>query len=233
MIPQDRMTPEGRMTQQRRAGAGTVRVLVLVGAAALLLAACASAAPSVSPSATPGASSPASVAPTASAAVVATPVPTVLPSASTPSTCPALPQSVALPSDRFTDLRVTGTTGADRLTFVFGDPSLPGPAGPPRGELEAAAPPYTSAGSGAPIAMTGDHVVVVRFSGMSLSNDAGQETYDGPRRPVRRGGGGHRLVCRLRRAWLRGLRADRQRHHAHDRPPLTARMVPKLGYQAG
>jgi hypothetical protein len=180
MIPQDRMTPEGRMTQQRRAGAGTVRVLVLVGAAALLLAACASAAPSVSPSATPGASSPASVAPTASAAVVATPVPTVLPSASTPSTCPALPQSVALPSDRFTDLRVTGTTGADRLTFVFGDPSLPGPAGPPRGELEAAAPPYTSAGSGAPIAMTGDHVVVVRFSGMSLSNDAGQETYDGP-----------------------------------------------------
>ncbi len=36
------------------------------------------------------------------------------------------------------------------------------------------------AGSGATIDVGGDHVLQVRFSGLSLSNDAGQETYTGP-----------------------------------------------------
>ncbi|MFI5042940.1 MAG: hypothetical protein ACHQNA_14035 [Acidimicrobiales bacterium] len=73
-----------------------------------------------------------------------------------------------------------GTT-SDRLTFVFGDSSLPGPAGPPEGSLDAGRPPYAQAGSGATIVVTGDHVLQIRFTGMSLQNDAGEETYTGPR----------------------------------------------------
>jgi hypothetical protein len=170
------------MTDHRRAGTRTMRTLLLAGlaAASLGVAACGSAESSPSPSANAGESASPSVGASPSAAVGATPVPTAVPSGSPSSGCPGLPKSVALPSDRFTDVQVTTTAGADRLTFVFGEPSLPGPAGPPRGELDVAAPPYTFAGSGAPIAITGDHVVAVRFRGMSLQNDAGQETYGGP-----------------------------------------------------
>ena len=44
-----------------------------------------------------------------------------------------------------------------------------------------ARPPYTAAGSGATIPMIGGRVITIRFTGMSLQNDAGQETYVGPR----------------------------------------------------
>jgi hypothetical protein len=99
-----------------------------------------------------------------------------------PSTaaCATLPSTGVLPSDRFVDLEVAGGASADRLTFVFGNPSLPGPAAPPQGSLDVAQPPYTQAGSGATIRMTGDRVVEVRFSGMSIANDVGQPTYSGP-----------------------------------------------------
>ena len=36
------------------------------------------------------------------------------------------------------------------------------------------------AGSGAAIRMAGEHVLELRFTGMSLANDVGQPTYDGP-----------------------------------------------------
>jgi hypothetical protein len=84
-----------------------------------------------------------------------------------------------LPSDRFTDIKVVPGADADRLTFVFGNASLPGPPTPPQGSLEVARPPYTQAASGKSITIAGDHVVQVRFSGMSLANDVGQPTYDG------------------------------------------------------
>jgi hypothetical protein len=48
------------------------------------------------------------------------------------------------------------------------------------GSLETARPPYTQAGSGAPIDMIGDSVVQLRFTGMSLQNDAGEEMFTGP-----------------------------------------------------
>jgi hypothetical protein len=53
------------------------------------------------------------------------------------------------------------------------------PQGASKGSLETAVPPYTQAGSGATIDVTGDHVAQIRFDGMSLSNDAGELTYDG------------------------------------------------------
>jgi len=48
------------------------------------------------------------------------------------------------------------------------------------GTLAIAKPPYTNAGSGAPISIDGDHVLALTFTGMSLRNDVGQPTYDGP-----------------------------------------------------
>ena len=48
------------------------------------------------------------------------------------------------------------------------------------GSLDVARPPFTQAGSGAPIDMTGEHVVQVAFTGMSLQNDAGEVMFTGP-----------------------------------------------------
>jgi hypothetical protein len=126
-------------------------------------------APSPSPSPTPIAASTTALASTAS---------TASPSAAT--ACLGSPQTALLPSDRFTDLQVSTGATADKLTFVFGDPSLPGPTVPPNGSLDAAKPPYIRAGSGAKIVVTGGHVVQIKFTGMSLQGDAGEETYAGP-----------------------------------------------------
>jgi hypothetical protein len=105
--------------------------------------------------------------------------------------CVPEPQTIGLPSDRLVDVAVTPGTTSDLLTFIFGDASLPGPAAPPVGTLETAPPPYTMAGSGVPIQIEGAHIVAIRFTGMSLQNDAGQETYTGlpevtPRLPALR-----------------------------------------------
>ncbi len=152
---------------------------------ALAAAACGNGAASATPSSAPSATAAA----TASPAVVVTPAPTALPSPTPTATaspsaataCMTLPQTVPMPSDRFTNLSAAAGATSDRLTFVFGHSSLPGPGGPPEGSLDTARPPYTQAGSGATIVVTGDHVLQLRFTGMSLQNDAGEETYTGPR----------------------------------------------------
>lgn len=162
--------------------------LALAGLVALLVAAgCGptTASPSPNPSSSAGPSSVASAAPTAapSVAPTATPSPSATPSptpAPSIAACAELPQSGVLPSDRFVDLRVVTGPDADRLVFVFGNASLPGPPSPPRGSLEVASPPYTQAGSGATIKVVGAHVLQVRFDGMSVANDLGQPTYEGP-----------------------------------------------------
>jgi hypothetical protein len=160
--------------------------LALAGlVAVLLVAACGPSAASPSPSSSVGPSTVASAPPTAAPSVAPTAMPS--PSATLSPTpapsvaaCAELPQSGVLPSDRFVDLRVTPGPEADRLVFVFGNASLPGPPSPPRGSLEVASPPYTQAGSGATIDVVGAHVLQIRFDGMSLANDLGQPTYDGP-----------------------------------------------------
>ncbi len=134
-------------------------------------ASAASAAPSPSPSAAP------SAIPAPSSTATPTAAPTASPAA-TPVAC-VVPQTGTLPSDRLTGIKVTAGATSDSLTFRFGNPSL-GPAGVPQGSIQAAEPPYTQAGSGATIAVEGDHVLQMRFERMSLSNDAGQETYTGP-----------------------------------------------------
>ena len=159
----------------RRLAAVIPATLVL----ALALAACTGRPASTVPSAvvTP---SPAPT--TASLAPTTAPSPSASSAAASPSAATACTTAsqTTLPSDRLTTVTVTPGATSDRLNFVFGDGSLTGPAGPPLGTLEIARQPYTQAGSGAPIEVTGDKVVQLVFTGMSLQNDAGEEMFTGP-----------------------------------------------------
>jgi len=139
---------------------------------------------------TPGAASPSASVPaspstaptaTASATPVVSPTPAASPQPSSASGCAVKPQTMTLPSDRLVNFTASPGDTSDTLTFAFGNQSLPGPSAPPQGALEAARPPYTLAASGATIPIHGDHVITIRFTGMSLQNDAGEETYLGPR----------------------------------------------------
>ena len=63
-----------------------------------------------------------------------------------PPTASSSRRTGPLSSDRMTDVeRLVDADGADVITFVFGNASLPGPAGQPRGDLAVAEPPYTEA----------------------------------------------------------------------------------------
>jgi hypothetical protein len=160
----------------------------LIAGLALIVAACGPAIPTATPTATPtaiptatpSATATASTTPTAEASPTPTPSPSAPPSAAT--ACAVIPQTGVLPSDRFIDLQLASGATSDRLTFVFGDPSLPGPTAgtAPKGSLAVARPPYTHAASGARIAMVGAHVLQIRFSNVAVQNDAGEETYAGP-----------------------------------------------------
>jgi hypothetical protein len=164
--------------------------VTVVASLAFVAAACSSASSSVSTSApaTPGATpTPAATPTTAPATAAPTPTPIASPVSSAAASpvgstaaCAPLPPALTLPSDRFTGVQVVPGDTTDSVRFVFGDPSLPGPATPPTGLLTVAKPPYTKAGSGAKIAVQGEHVLQLTFTGMSLQNDAGQPTYDGP-----------------------------------------------------
>jgi hypothetical protein len=156
---------------------------------AFLVAACSSTSstPASSAAATPVATPSVSATPTAAVTAVPTTTAVSPPAASAAASpagstaaCAPLPPTITLPSDRLTDVQVVPGDTSDSLRFVFGDPSLPGPASPPTGTLTIAKPPYTNAGSGAPISVDGDHVLQLTFTGMSLQNDVGQPTYDGP-----------------------------------------------------
>lgn len=104
------------------------------------------------------------------------------PSTDPAQVCPIVDASGPLPSDRLVDVIVATAGTADLITFVFGDPSLGDPPqGAPQGDLTVATPPYTQAGSGEPVVVRGGRVAELRFAGMSIVNDVGQPTYDGPR----------------------------------------------------
>lgn len=151
---------------------------------ALALAACASStATSAPPTLTATPTATATAGPTATAEP--TTVATAPPASTEPTTAPATPcaltfQPGRLPSDRMVDVVIGASGSQDLVTFVFGDPSLPQPPqGPSEGDLKVATPPFTHASSGLPIDVDGERVLEVRFTGMSLSNDVGQPTYDG------------------------------------------------------
>lgn len=162
------------------------RAVALAAAVLLLVAACSQAPVEPSP---PGSASPdpstrpssPPASPSLSASVLPTIGPAPTPTASSGEACAIESQTGRLPSDRMTDVVLTSTDSADVITFVFGDPSLPNPPqGPSEGLLELAEPPYVEGASGLPMDIEGERVVFVRFTGMSIVNDVGQLTYDGP-----------------------------------------------------
>lgn len=160
-------------------GAGRVVAAGLV--LAVVAGACGPSVPSAAPSITASlvpaiTASPSVSTPIASPSAASTPI--ASPSAA--GACPVVPQTGGqLPSDRIIDLQVAAGATADTLTFVFGPASLGGKVGAARGSLDAAQPPYAQAGSGAAVEVIGAHVIRVRFDGMSLQNDAGEEIYKG------------------------------------------------------
>lgn len=171
------MTP----TPRRRSVAATTLI-----ACVLIASACtqATVSPSPSPSPSASASATASLVPSASPGATASPTaaPTPTPTASpTPvADCVVKPQEGPLSSDRMTKVVISSTDDADIITFVFGNASLPGPGGQPRGDLKVAEAPYTYSGSGQDIPMQGDHVLQMRFIRMSNYADTGDPTYNGP-----------------------------------------------------
>lgn len=169
---------------QRRSAIASMVVLV-----ALVASACsqggASASPSASVVASASAAAVVTTAPTASPTTKPTPAPTATPTVKPTPTpkatpCPVKATSGKIPSDRLVDIKTATGPDADTLTFIFGNMSVPGPGGPPTGEMEAAKPPYTFGPSGKPIVMVGDHVVQVVFRGLSLVADTGDLVYTGP-----------------------------------------------------
>lgn len=159
--------------------------LVSLAVVSVLAAGCGPTTPSATAGTSPSASATSSTAATATVAPSptpsATPVPSPTAAPSTAEACPIAPQTGRLPSDRMTNVVISTSATADLVTFVFGNFSLPEPPqGTSDGSLEAAVPPYTQAASGLPVQVDGEHVAQIRFSGMSLSNDVGQPTYDGP-----------------------------------------------------
>ncbi len=179
------------VTRQRMRPLDRIGLVALAASVALVLAACGTSTPTTAstPPSASGSSAPstatASTSPSGSTALPtdaasASPIPS--PARSTaPTACLLEPQTGRLPSDRIVDVIISRAGSADLVTFVFGDPSLPAPpAGTSKGSLDPAEPPFTNGASGLPIKVDGEHVAQVRFSGMSLSNDVGQPTYDGP-----------------------------------------------------
>ena len=163
-------------------------ILALSIAAVITVAACGGSSSSASPSTAAATTAPAT-APlaTPSASPVPSASPSSAPSGSPAATPPAasalacaMPPAGILPSDRFTGVTVIPGGTADGLRFTFGNMSLPGPASPPMGSISVATPPYTQAGNGETIEVKGQHVLQLRFDTMSIQNDAGEPTYDGP-----------------------------------------------------
>lgn len=152
--------------------------LVVLTGLALLFAACGTTAPS-SPSSPSATSAPSTAQPSGPAPSSAAPAPTAAPPSASAAACQIAPQTGRLPSDRLVDITIASSAGADVVTFVFGNDSLPGPAGAPDGTLETAEPPFIQGGSGEPQEVLGEHVALLRFAGMSIANDVGQPVYDG------------------------------------------------------
>ena len=162
-----------------------VRSIPIVACLALLVVACGASTPST-PSSAAASGPPSSPAPSGGSSPAASFPPVVTPStgpgasASAAAACPIEPQTGRLPSDRLVDVVISQGEGADLVTFVFGDSSLPTPPqGFSNGSLDVAIPPFAEGGSGLPIKVDGERVVSVRFTGMSLSNDLGQPAYEG------------------------------------------------------
>lgn len=133
-------------------------VVLALGIAIAVLAACGRTAPSA-PTSAPASASP--------------------PAGTTPAGCRIARQEGRLRSDLLTQLDVATIGLADVITFRFGPPSRPDVAG--TGRLEAAEPPFVQDGSGEPVEVDGQHHLVVVLDGMLIHDDVGRPYFQGER----------------------------------------------------
>ena len=118
---------------------------------------------------------------TATPTTAPTPEPTASPTpVASEAVCLSGPYTGILPSDRLTTMQILGRPGSDVVRFELGEPSLQ-PVGQATVTVGPAHPPFSQASSGQPIALKGEHVLQVVFKGMSIQNDAGEETFTGGR----------------------------------------------------
>ena len=178
----------------RAIGWSGLLVLTLVFVAASVLAACtpgpsATSAPPSAPASAPasvGASpSSSSAEPSPAISPSAAPSqdtsPSAAPTASVGEACPVVPQTGQLPSDRLVAVRLSGAPTVDLITFEFGNMSVPEPPqGTSKGSLGPADRPLIHGTTGQQMEVDGDNVAGILFTGMSLMNDVGEPTYDGP-----------------------------------------------------
>jgi hypothetical protein len=101
-------------------------------------------------------------------------------SSGTPTECPVAGLTGRLPSNRLLDVTVASGETTDRVSFVFGS-QVSSPAGDPMGRVAQAEPPFSSAGSGAPIDVAGTRFLEIRFSGMVIAGEDGTPTFIGRR----------------------------------------------------
>ena len=157
-----------------------VRSIAAAAGLAVLLVACGASTPTT-PSTPPSAAAsgpPPSTAPSGGSSPASSSPPAATPptdpgaSASSAAVCPVEPQTGRLPSDRLVDVVISKGEGADLVTFVLGDSSLPTPPqGFSNGSLDVATPPFAEGGSGLPIKVDGERVVSVRFTGKIMKNN--------------------------------------------------------------
>ena len=128
------------------------------------------------PSASPGATSAGSPSPSSSSSVA----PSIPPSApSSPAAC-TLPLPGPLASDTLVDAALDDSPTGDRLVFTFGTRPPEAIAEPTIG-IVFAEPPFSMAGSGEPVSVTGDRFLKVRMAGMVVARPDGAPVFTGQR----------------------------------------------------
>jgi hypothetical protein len=111
-------------------------------------------------------------------------LPTVAPSpspsvASSPAAC-TLPPPGPLASDTLVNAKLEHGSTGDRLVFTFGTRPPEAIAEPTIG-IVFAEPPFSMAGSGEPVSVTGDRFLKVRMAGMVVARPDGAPVYLGDR----------------------------------------------------
>ena len=156
------------------------RLAGLIVAGSLLVAGC-----GLGNSGSPEPSEAGATAPAASGSAPASPsvVPTIAPSAppsgSSPAAC-TLPLPGPLASDTLVDTKLEHGTSGDRLVFTFGTRPPEAIAEPTIG-IVFTEPPFSMAGSGEPVSVTGDRFLKVRMDGMVVARPDGAPVFTGQR----------------------------------------------------
>ncbi len=126
-----------------------------------------------SPAASPSPTAPSSPTPSPR------PTPTSSPAGPSAAAC-TLPTPGPLASDTLVDAVLERTSSGARLVFTFGD-RPPEAVAQPTLTVVFDKPPFSMAGSGQPVTVTGDRFLMVRMNGMVIGRPNGDPVYQGER----------------------------------------------------